>query len=293
MIFFLQLPPILGALIAMLISMAFTCALFVTAHVFLRGKRPSHTRTFAQQMALRIGTLHALIISLVFGALASEYIDLEKTLDNEAAAVGSIYTAFKNISSDDAAQIRLQLAFYLKDVIEKEWGETAESPFSASADQILFGILKKIENWQPSLPLEKKIKNYSIDKMFKINEMRLGRLYGWYREEVPIIFWIVAGVGFILTLIPYLSVELTRFRFILINCYSAMIGITFYGIIVLNNPFLCGLVAPTPHEMVYEQIKTFSSSNNSRLPTSDDERLKENTLIEKDSSIRPIVGDAS
>jgi len=284
MIFFLKLPPIVGAFIATLLSAAFTSAVFITAHLLFRGKRPDHTRSFAQQMAFRIGTLHALIISLVFGALASDYIDLEKKLDNEAAAVGSVYTAMNNIQSDDTERIRGQLLLYLKDVIDKEWGKTAESPLSASTGQILFGIIKKLENWKPSLPLEKKIKSYSIDMILEINEMRIGRLYGWYREEVPVIFWIVAGAGFILTLIPYLSVELTRFRFILINCYSAMIGITFYGIIVLNNPFLCGLVAPTPHKMVYEQIKTFSSSNNSRLPTSHNERLEENASSEEDSS---------
>ena len=284
MIFFLKLPPIVGAFIATLLSVAFTSAVFITAHLLFRGKRPDHTRSFAQQMAFRIGTLHALIISLVFGALASDYIDLEKKLDNEAAAVGSVYTAMNNIQSDDTERIRGQLLLYLKDVIDKEWGKTAESPLSASTGQILFGIIKKLENWKPSLPLEKKIKSYSIDMILEINEMRIGRLYGWYREEVPVIFWIVAGAGFMLTLIPYLSVELTRFRFILINCYSAMIGITFYGIIVLNNPFLCGLVAPTPHKMVYEQIKTISSSINSRLPAPHDERLEENAASEKDSS---------
>jgi len=274
-----------GSLIAMLVSVAFTSGIFITAHVLFRGKRPNHTRTFAQQMALRIGTLHALIISLVFGALASDYINLEKTLDDEAAAVGSVYTAMKNIPSDEAARIRLQLALYLKDVIDNEWGQTARSPLSASAGQILFDIVKKLENWQPSLPLEQKIKSYSIDKIFKINEMRIERIYGWYREDIPIIFWIVAGVGFILALSPYLSVsvELTRFRFLLINCYSAMIGITFYGIILLNNPFLCGLVAPTPHKMVYEQIKTLPASASSGLPAERSVPLKENAPSKKDS----------
>jgi hypothetical protein len=281
MIFLLKLHPLLGSLIAMLLSMVFTCALFIIAHVLFRGKRPNHTRAFAQQMALRIGTLHALIISLVFGALANDYINLEKTLDNEAAAVGSVYMAMKNIQSDDAAQIRHQLALYLKDVIDNEWGKTAESPLSAATGQILFGIINKLENWQSLLPLEQKIKSYSIDKIFKINEMRIERLYGWYREDVPIIFWIVAGAGFILTLLPYLSVELTRFRFLLINCYSAMMGITFYGIILLNNPFLCGLVSPTPHQMVYEQIKALPASNSAHRPSSDNVRSKGNGHVEK------------
>ncbi len=266
MLFFLKLHPILGSLIAILSFMAFTSALFIIAHIFLGGRRPNQTKTFAQQMALRIGTLHALIIALVFGALANDYIDLEKTLDNEAAAVGSVYTALRNIQTVDTVRIQDQLALYLNDVINKEWELTSESPLSTSTGQILFAIIKNLENWQTSLPFEEKIKNYSIDKMLKINEMRVKRLYGWYREDVPIIFWIIALVGFMLTLFPYLSVELTKFRLILVNCYSSMVGITFYGIILLNNPFMCGLVAPTPHKMVYEQIISFSSSNDARLP---------------------------
>lgn len=266
--FFLKLPPLLGSIIAILLSVAFTCALFITAHIFLHGKRPNETKTFAQQMALRIGTLHALIISLVFGTLASEYIAMEKTLDDEAAAVGSLYTAMRNIQSGDAERIRGQLALYLKDVIDNEWRQTTESPLSTSAGQILFAIMKNLENWKTSRPFEEKIKSYSIDRVFKINEMRIGRLYGWYREDIPIIFWLIAGVGFILTLFPYLSVELNKFRLVLINFYSAMIGITFYGIILLNNPFLCGLVAPTPHKMIYDQINTISLSDSTRRPTS-------------------------
>jgi len=266
MLFFLKLHPILGSLIAILSFMAFTSALFIIAHIFLGGRRPNQTKTFAQQMALRIGTLHALIIALVFGALANDYIDLEKTLDNEAAAVGSVYVALRTIQTVDTVRIQDQLALFLNDVINKEWELTSESPLSTSTGQNLFAIMKNLENLQTSLPFEERIKNYSIDKMLKINEMRVKRLYGWYREDVPIIFWIIAVVGFMLTLFPYLSVELTKFRLILVNCYSSMVGITFYGIILLNNPFMCGLVAPTPHQMVYEQIISFSSSNDARLP---------------------------
>jgi len=112
-----------------------------------------------------------------------------------------------------------------------------------------------MQNWQTSQLYEEKIKNYAMDLLLKINELRIRRLYAWYREEIPVIFWVIAVAGIILTLVPYLTVELTKFRFILINCYACMIGITFYGIIVLNNPFMSGLVAPTSYEMIYKEMK--------------------------------------
>ena len=277
--FLLKLPLVTGFLIAMLTTVAFTGIVFLIVHWFFRGKRPQTTRVFAQQMALRIGTLHALIIALVFGVLASEYSDLEKSLDIEAASIGSLYTALNRIQTDDTAKVRNQLLLYLEDVIDKEWKHITKSPLSKSTGQILFEILRNIQNLQTSQPYEEKIKNYAMDMVLKINELRIRRLYGWYREEIPAIFWVIAVSGFILTLVPYLTVELTRFRFLLINCYSCMIGITFYGLILLNNPFMSGLVAPTPYEMMYKELKAGFLLENARELSSDDTLVENNRLV--------------
>jgi len=278
--FLLKLPLVTGFLIAMLATVAFTGVLFLIVHWFFRGKRPNTTRTFAQQMALRIGTLHALIIALVFGVIASEYMDLEKSLDIEAASIGSLYTALTPI--DDTAKIRNQLTLYLDDVIDNEWKHITTSPLSKSTGQILFEILRNIQNLQTSQPYEEKIKNYAMDMVLKINELRIRRLYGWYREEIPTIFWVIAVSGFILTLVPYLTVELTKFRFLLISCYSCMIGITFYGLFLLNNPFVSGLVAPTPYEMMYKELKA------GFLPESARELSSYDTLLENDRPVKAI-----
>jgi hypothetical protein len=48
MIFLLELPPIWGAIITVLIFLAFTCAIFIIAHMIFRGKRPDETRTFLE-----------------------------------------------------------------------------------------------------------------------------------------------------------------------------------------------------------------------------------------------------
>ncbi|UCD77116.1 MAG: DUF4239 domain-containing protein [Desulfobacterales bacterium] len=253
--FILKLPFATGFLIAMLTGVAFTSILFLVVHGFLRDKRSKTTRTFAQQMALRIGTLHALIIALVFGVIASAYMDLEKSLDVEATSIGSLYTALTAIPSDKNEKIRNQLILYLKNLIDTEWRQKTKRPLGKSTGRILFKIMQNMQNWQTTQLYEEKIKNYAMDLVLKINEQRIRRLYAWYREEIPPIFWVIAVAGFILTLVPYLTVELTKTRFFLINCYACMVGITFYGIILLNNPFMNGLVAPTPYEMIYNEMK--------------------------------------
>ncbi len=183
------------------------------------------------------------------------------------------------IQTDDTTKIRNQLILYLKDIIDKEWKHITKSPLSKSSGQILFEILRNMQNWHALQPYEEKIKNYAMDVVLKINELRIRRLYAWHREEIPTIFWVIAVSGFILTLVPYLTVELTKFRFFLINCYSCMIGITFYGIILLNNPFMSGLVAPTPHEMIYKEIKAGFLAESARELSSYDILSKNDRLV--------------
>ncbi len=48
--------------------------MFIAAHLLVGGKRPEKTLTFVQQMALRIGTMHVLVVAPVFSILTGELI---------------------------------------------------------------------------------------------------------------------------------------------------------------------------------------------------------------------------
>ena len=187
--FLLKLPLLIGFLITILISVALTSILFIAVHRILRGRRSNITTAFAQQMALRIGTLHALIIALVFGVIATEYVDLQKSVDIEAASIASLYIALSSINTDDSEKIRNQIVIYWEDLINNEWEHVTKRPLSESTGQHLFEILRSLRNWRVSHPYEEKIKNSAIDLVFEINETRILRLYAWHREEIPMIFW--------------------------------------------------------------------------------------------------------
>ena len=116
MLFLIKLPLVWGALFAVFLSLAFTSALFVVTHIFLRGKRPIEYKTIAQQMALRIGTMHAFVMALVFSELKS----LNDLSDAEAMSAANIYYTLKHNQSDEATRLRALIPIYLKTVIEKD-----------------------------------------------------------------------------------------------------------------------------------------------------------------------------
>jgi hypothetical protein len=259
--YFLKLHPISGSLIAMLVSVAFTSMLFLLVHKFFKNKKKAEVGTFAQQMAYRIGALHALILSIVFSMLISEYMALQKNLAAEAATVGNIYQAVLSLKPETAARIRDQLLNYLSEVIEKEWEPAHEGAIHVSTGMIIFDIYKELKGWSPSSPYAEKIQQYVMELLLKVGELRIQRLFDRHRDRIPIVFWVIAVAGYLLTLIPYLTVGLNRSRFLLINCYALIIGVVLYGTILLSDPFATGLIKPTPYKAVYKQIKIVSLTN--------------------------------
>jgi hypothetical protein len=260
MIFLIKLPPVLGVFIAVLLSLAFTCALFVTAHFFLRGKRSNETKTFAQQMALRIGSMHALVVALVFSILTGELMKLNNLSDAEAMSAANIYYILRDNQSEEAARLRSLIPLYLKTVIEKDWEALSEIPHDLPAWELITKMQGLTLNWKTTTSSEEMLKGYVFDNLNTMAENRNKRVIEWQAPDLPTVFWAIAFSGYILTLLPYLSVELIKRRFLLVCGYAIMIGIMFYGIAVLDKPFLSRVVKPTSFEVMYNDISGGSPS---------------------------------
>ena len=115
--FLLQLPPVLGPIIATLASVIITGGLFIAAHYIFGDNRSATTTTFMQQMALRVGTMHALVVALVFSMLTSELIKQYDLSDAEALSAANIYYILADNSLETATRIRELVPEYLKTVI--------------------------------------------------------------------------------------------------------------------------------------------------------------------------------
>ena len=72
-------------------------------------------------MALRIGTMHALVVALVFDVLNSQLINLQQISDTEAVSAARIYWTLKNNQAPEAVELRKLMPIYLQTVIEKDW----------------------------------------------------------------------------------------------------------------------------------------------------------------------------
>ena len=253
MIFLLKLHPVLGASIAVLLSLALTCAIFIVAHIFFRGKRPDQTKVFAQQMALRVGAMHALVMALVFSSLNGELSKLHEMSNAEAISAANIYYILRGNQAEEAARLRSVIPDYLQMVIEKDWAELSQTSHKLPAWELIAEMQEITLNWKPRTHSDEILKRYIFDNLNTMAQNRNKRVIKW-QTGLPLIFWAIAIGGYILTLLPYLSVELSKRRLLLVCGYAFMIGIMLYGIAVLDKPFLSRAVKPVSFEVMYNNI---------------------------------------
>ena len=255
MAFMINLPPAIGPVVFALITVAITAAIFLMARLIYRGRRTESTRVFAQQMALRIGTMHALVVALVFSVLTGQLIKLHHTSDTEAISAASVYWILKNSEAPEAIALRELIPQYLQIVIEKEWEALSGSPHDLPAWELISRMQSIIVKWRPATAAEELTRKYVFDNINTMAESRDRRVIHRLAPTMPPIFWLIAILGYFLTLAPYLTVEFSKFRFFLVLCYAVIIGVLFYGILVLDNPFSSQVIHPTSFEVTLHEIK--------------------------------------
>ena len=262
MLFLIKLPPAMGAVVAVGLTLASTCVLFIAVHIFLRGKRPQEYKTIAQQMALRIGTMHALVMALVFSTLTGDLKSLNDLSDAEAMSAANIYYILRHNDSEEATNLRSLIPIYLKTVIEKDWEELSRMPYKLPAWELITKMQAINSNWIPANSSEKMLKGYIFNNLNTMADNRNKRVIEWQAPTLPPVFWVIAFSGYILTLLPYLTVELNRRRLFLVGAFAIMMGFMYYGIAVLDKPFLSRAIKPVSFEVMYKNI-----SEDALLPT--------------------------
>ena len=253
----LNLPPLFGTFAAATLSVIVTALLFLCVHLLFSDKKDAVTKTFTQQMALRIGTMHALVVALVFSTLTAELIKLRDLSDMEAISAANIYYTLRGDTSKEATALRTLVPEYLKTVVEKDWEKLTNTPYDLPAWTLLEKMQRISLSLRDGTSSEAMIKKYVFDNLNEMANNRNKRLIERQAPDIPSVFWTIAITGYFLTLLPYLTIELTRLRLFLVTCYAVIIGILFYGIAVLDRPFESGINKPVAFQIMYSDIKKF------------------------------------
>lgn len=248
----LQFPAWLGAILAMLLAIAASVLPFVVLRRMLSEELPTKTRDVAETVALRIGTVHGLILALVFAEAQSTHTNLQQEVSKELTTIEHIALELEQWGGPQKDVLRDQLAAYVTAVLQNEWHASASLRGSREARRAYNTLDHAILNLQADTPQQQSLRARMIMNMDTLQDHRKARLSLAHRG-LPSLFWWMAMAGFAIIVGFFLVFPANLVHIAILSVYGAYTGLALYFILALSHPYAGPAAIDTaPYEVVLE-----------------------------------------
>ena len=229
----------LGVMMFILAAVVAALACYGVVRTLLASRLAADSGTVAGTFIPRLGTLHALILALMFAQEVADYRDISRTAANKANVIADVYVALEHydeIGPTSTAGIRELIVGYVKTGVEKGRAALAEGRLSDRAwiDYRRIGRvlreLKPINDDQANLQAEM-VADWDSVSNFRL-EMRAEATY-----ESPDILWVVIITGFFAIVIPCYVYSPNIANLVTLGTFAALNGLVMYVVLALENPF--------------------------------------------------------
>jgi hypothetical protein len=248
----LQLPAWLGAILAMLLVVAASALPFILLRRLLNDELPTKTRDVAETVAVRIGTIHSLILALVFAEAQSTHTNLQQEVSKEITTIEHIVLELEQWNGPEKDALRSQLAAYVTAILQNEW-QTAEGLRGSREARRAYNALDMgILNLKAETLQQQSLRARMIANMDELQDHRKARLSLAHRG-LPSLFWWMALTGFAIVVGFFLVFPANLVHIAILSVYGAYTGLALYFILALSHPYAGPAAIDTsPYEMVLE-----------------------------------------
>jgi hypothetical protein len=255
----LALPAYLGALVAMsAVAVLGMVPFYLVGRLVHRNEISASTREFSGRAARSIGTLHALILALVFAEVQSRHLEIRHIIMFEAENVAHVNRDLDHFSDPSSEQLKLMVLDYAHTVVEQEWASMAEHYLIARVTQLHGRITDGVMDLKVDTPRERFLQEQMIEDLHAIEGQRQSRLLlGSYR--LPALFWYTAFIGFAILGATAFVFPATLPNMIIVSGYGVYTGLVLYAILTFSHPFTGPTaVDPAPFNMLLEGSGVYS-----------------------------------
>ncbi len=194
-------------------------------------------RELAGAIVLRISSLHALILALVFAQEMIEYQQLKFESVTEANAIADIYYDADRYGSDEKQSIQQALFEYVQIVVDEEWHELGSTgELSQTAWSKWDSVYQRILDLTPTNPRQQSIREHMLVDVHSIADSRDKRANSG-TDSISSIFWFAAISGVVFMALGYYPYPPDPRNLLLLCVLGAFTGIILFFIYAFSNPY--------------------------------------------------------
>ena len=236
-----------------------TTGLSLAAYFVMRlvagGDPDGQTKDLANSVIIRIASLHALILALVFAQEMLSYEQLKTENAAEANAIADVYFDASRYHADGVPAIQDPLYEYVRIVLGQEWGRLGETGHLMQAawdqwDRAYSGVL----DLTATTDRERSLRAHMLEQVQSIAKTRVRR-ENHEAFSISGMFWFAAVAGVVFIALAYYCYPPTGHNVMLIGMLGAFTGVILFFIYAFANPYgEPGALQPTAHQRLLEQL---------------------------------------
>lgn len=199
----------------------------------------------------RLGTLHALILALMFAQEMADYRDISRVASLQAGAVADVYFTLKEYDREhpeSTAAIGDGIVGYVEAVLREDRTQLAATYVDRETWDMYQHIYNQLRGLQPATDIQGEMRAQMLADWDTVSDLRHQFLTA-AGSEAPGFFWMVAIFGFFSVIIPCYVYSPKLLNLVTLSVFAAVNGLVMYVIFAIADPFTGpGAIEPTALE---------------------------------------------
>lgn len=203
-----------------------------------------------------MGVFYGITLGLVAYGTYNTYSAVGSAVSTEATTVNAIYHSLDGYPDPERTQLRVQLAAYVRIVIDEVWPQQREGHVSASGLEQLNRINRSLARFEPNTHQNVVIHSEVLRLFNQLLQMNNARLQ-YVESGLPSILYVVIIIGALLNIAVFWFFVVDNFALhgALNILIAALLGLLIFLIAAMDNPFRGEYsIGPGPFEFVRDNI---------------------------------------
>jgi ABC-type multidrug transport system fused ATPase/permease subunit len=200
-----------------------------------------------------VGMLLSLMLSLAFGDVIIELVQIRNAVERETSAIADVYKDLELFDIERTRNIRTMLIDYTQAVIDDDWPALGEDKLGQRTDKLERQLSEAVIKLKPTTPIQEKLLSRIMADADLISDYRLNRLNNALVKPPVYIFVII--LGFFVTMACFGAYRPQAPLVGLVLLYTLFVGLVLYLIVTLSDPFQGIGVQPTSFEYLVGKLQ--------------------------------------
>jgi ABC-type multidrug transport system fused ATPase/permease subunit len=245
---------LVGCIVMMVFTAISGLAIYFISYQLITKYQSDDLKDPTSNLFRVVGMLLSLMLSLTFGDVVIELVQIRNAVERETSAISDVYNDLELFDIERTRNIRNILIDYIQAVIDDDWPALGEDKLGQHTDKLERQLSEAVIKLKPTTPIQEKLWSRIMADVDLMSDYRLNRLNNALVK--PPVYLFVIILGFFVTMACFGAYRPQAPLVGLVLIYTLFIGLVLFLVLTLSDPFQGIGVQPTSFKHLNEKLQS-------------------------------------